>query len=168
MPTIYWDASGLAKRYTEETGREAVDALFLSIPAHRMVATPWTYAETYSILLRRLNSGILNQQAFIAAVTLLQAEIVYAPGFRLLTISDDMIFASLAIMRAHNINSVDAALLSTYLRATRVQPGHQPSVLVTSDKRLERAAGAEHLHVLNPETISADDLSNFLATLVSA
>ena len=39
------------------------------------------------------------------------------------------------------------------------------SVLVASDKRLLRAAKAEGLEVLNPETVQAADIPAFLAAL---
>jgi hypothetical protein len=56
----FWDASALVKRYLLESGSDTVNALFAAVPRDRMVTTPWGYAETYSVLLRRLNGGILD------------------------------------------------------------------------------------------------------------
>ncbi len=49
MPLLFWDASALAKRYTEEVGSDAVDAIFAAVPASSMVTTVWGYAETFFI-----------------------------------------------------------------------------------------------------------------------
>jgi len=61
VPILFWDASGLAKRYSLETGSETVDALFDLLPASSILTTAWSYAETFSILLRRRNDGRLKE-----------------------------------------------------------------------------------------------------------
>ena len=160
---ILWDASGLVKRYYEEPGSETVDALFATPSPHTMRLTPWGYAETYGILLRRLNGGVLRQSTFEAAASNLHAEVLDPSGFDLLTISDVLIFGSLTLMQAHNINSADAAILATYLQFQQSTQAH--SLLVSSDKRLLRAAMAEGLPGLNPEETAPDDVASTLSLL---
>ena len=160
---ILWDASGLVKRYYEEPGSETVDALFATPSPHTMRLTPWGYAETYGILLRRLNGGVLRQSTFEAAASNLHAEVLDPSGFDLLTISDVLIFGSLTLMQAHNINSADAAILATYLKFQ--QSTQAPCLLVSSDKRLLRAAKAERLPGLNPEETAPDDTAATLLLL---
>src|SRR5436305_14974078 len=101
---LFWDASGLAKRYIAEQGSDSVDALFAGVKASDMATTPWGYAETYSILLRRHNNGILDLTSFQNAVVLLQNEVFHNSDFTLSPIIDAMIFASLATMHKHNLN----------------------------------------------------------------
>ena len=84
MPLILWDASGLAKRYTEEAGRATVNAVFAAVPARQMHITPTGYAETYSILLRKHNGGILDLRTFTAATDALRGEVVEDPDFGIL------------------------------------------------------------------------------------
>lgn len=158
---LLWDASGLVKRYYLETGQAAVNEIFSIVPTQEMGVTAWGYAETYSILLRRSNSGALTPSAFRAAKSKLQSEILGDADFEVLSITDTLIFSSLSLMEAHNINSADAAILSTYLqfqRASRV-----PCLLVASDKRLLRAAEAEGLSVLNPEEVTPVEVAGLLA-----
>jgi hypothetical protein len=57
MPTLFWDASGLAERYTEEIGNDTAEALFHQAPAPQMTTTLWGYTETFSLLLRKHNDG---------------------------------------------------------------------------------------------------------------
>ena len=73
MAILFWDASALAKRYAPELGSDTVNTLFDRSAAHEMATTPWGYAETYSILLRRLNGGIVDPADFVIAVTAIQA-----------------------------------------------------------------------------------------------
>src|SRR5260370_7392969 len=82
---LLWDASALVKRYALERGSEAVDALFVEVPLAQMVTTFMGYAETYSVLLRKRNRGDLTEPTFQSAVSLLQAEVLDSPDFRLLT-----------------------------------------------------------------------------------
>jgi hypothetical protein len=163
---LFWDASGLVKRYFLELGSETVDALFAAEPTPEMITTPWGYAETYSILLRRLNGGVIDPATFTAAATALQSEVVDGPDFSLLSIRDEAVFASLLMIRQHNLNAADAAILTTLLEFVRGRsPDAVPCVLVASDRRLLRAASAEGLPTLNPETLAATEVPAFLAAL---
>src|SRR5687768_4012306 len=112
MTLLFWDASALVKRYFPEVGSETVDALFAAVPMPDMATTPWGYAEAYSILLRRLNSGVLDLPSFTTAVTALQAEVVDSTDFGLMSVSDEIIFASIMLMRQQNLNATDAAILT--------------------------------------------------------
>lgn len=152
MAVVFWDASGLAKRYTEEAGRTTVNAVFAAVTSRDMFVTPLGYAETYSILLRKHNRGILDARAFVTATSALRVEVLDDRDFGILSISDSLFFGSLSLMQAHNINSADAAILATYLRFQRSIS--ELCLLVASDKRLLRAAEAEGLTGLNPEEVS--------------
>lgn len=163
MALFVWDANGLAKRYTEETGSETVDALFAAVARTDMASTPWGYAETYSILLRRLNGGILDASSFTAATSALQSEVVDSAEFTLFTVSDTAIFRSVGLMQKHNLNSTDAAILTVVLEVAR-SSNAPVCVLVASDQRLLRAAQAEGLRTLNPETTLVD-VPAFVASL---
>jgi hypothetical protein len=70
-------------------------------------------------------------------------------------------------IRAHSLNVTDAAILSVvldYQNASRPQPG-QRLILITSDQRLMRAANAEGLATVNPETLPLSDLVGILNSL---
>jgi hypothetical protein len=77
----------------------------------------------------------------------------------------DDILDGIESVKRHNLNSTDGAILQAFLRhATSLRP-LGVSVLAASDERLLRAAKAEGLEVLNPETVNAADLPAFLAAL---
>ncbi len=163
MLQVFWDASALSKRYAAEAGSENTDAVWAALPASQMIATFLGYAEAYSILLRKRNRNDLSDAAFAAATSLLRDEIVNSVDFTLLDVDTRDIFAGIALMERHNINSADAVILAAYLRYALAIGGTW--VLVASDKRLLRAASAEGLRTLNPEQTSAADVPAFLASL---
>jgi predicted nucleic acid-binding protein len=166
MALLFWDASALAKRYFGEVGSDTVNALFASLSSQEMASTAWAYAETYSMLLRRLNAGSLTPVAFTTSVTSLQAEVVNDPGFGLLPIDDAAIFASIFLMRKHNLNATDAAILTMLLDYVQsLPPVSRICVLVAADRRLLRAADAEGLKTVNPETLAVADVPSLLAGL---
>src|SRR5438105_11399614 len=104
MALLFWDASALAKRYFAELGSPTVNAIFANRGSHDMASTPWGYSETFSILLRRFHGGALDRPTFTTVTTALQAEVVNSPDFGLLTITDAVVFGSIATMQAHHLN----------------------------------------------------------------
>jgi predicted nucleic acid-binding protein len=166
MALLFWDASALAKRFFGEVGSDTVNALFAGAAPHEMAATPWAYAETYSILVRRLNAGLIDSPTFTTAATTLQAEVVDSPDFGLLPLDDAFIFASVALIRNHSLNATDAAILTMLLDYLQALPlARSACILVAADKRLLRAADAEGLKTLDPEALSVNDVPAFLASL---
>jgi len=165
---ILWDASGLVKRYYSEAGQATVNALFAVVPPQEMSITAWGYLGLCRNLLhpaqtlqqRRARLKRLSS-AFRDARTELQMEALGSPGFVVLSISDALVFGSLSLMAAHNINSADASILATCLRFQRTAA--EPCLLVASDKRLLRAAEAEGLSGLNPEEAAPDGVPGALA-----
>lgn len=129
-----------------------------------MLTTIWGYAETFSILLRRHNGGIIDVAAFAKAAAALENEFIFSSVPMVLTIEDAVVLAGISLMKRHNLNATDAAILALFLRYTR-SVGSPICVLVAADKRLLRAAQAEGLAVIGPETLPAADISAFLASL---
>lgn len=163
MPTLFWDASELAKQYAPEIGHPTALALFAHRPTPRMVTTPWGYMETYSLLLRKRNGGILSSASFASATSALRNDMIILPQFRLLTVTDAAILAGITHIQKHSLNSTDAALLATLLRYARTTG--ETCALVAADTRFCRAAQAEGLAAINPEVVPAADVSAFLAAL---
>jgi predicted nucleic acid-binding protein len=165
MPTLLWDASALIKRNTLEAGSDVVDALFAALPQVTAVATLWGYAETYASLWRKRNRGDISTAFLQSALTLLRSELRLSTDWVFLTIDDAAVLTGIDLLRQHNLNATDAALLATYLRYARSQPAGSPtSVLVAADQRLLRAAGSEGLTTVDPEAVAAADIPAPLAT----
>jgi uncharacterized protein len=165
VPLLFWDASALVKRYLPERGTDTANALFTHPLAPQPATTSWGFAETYSVLLRRFNDGSVDRPTFLALTGSLQAEVVDSGDFDLLAIDDATIFASPLMMRRHNLNATDAAILTMLLGVLPNLPTGDTFALVAADTRLLRAGAAEGLATLNPETVAAADVPAFLAAL---
>ena len=92
---------------------------------------------------------------------LLQTEIIQDPDFVLLSVTDADIMNSLTLMAAHNLNATDSILLAT-LRSYFQSLGRTDCVVISSDKRLLRAAAIEGYHTINPETLGVSDVPSLL------
>jgi predicted nucleic acid-binding protein len=166
LPTLFWDASALVKRYLPEAGSATVNALFTTAPAPDMLTSIWGYVETVAVLGRHRNRGTISAATLAHATSALQSDVFGAACLSLIPIDEPAVLAGVSLIRRHNVNSVDAALLSALLRLLRAGRSLSvPLVLVASDQRLLRAAQAEGLTVLNPEQLPAADVPAFLAGL---
>ena len=164
MAAPFWDASALAKYYISEEGSDSVAAVFEQVPIRSMATSVWSYAETFAILLRRRNAKIITDAVFTKTADQLREQIVDNADMQVLSVLDADVFASLAVMRRHNLNSTDAAILAMLLR-TLPSPVPPDFVLVAADKRLLRAANAEGMKTLDPAALPAPDVAAFLAAL---
>ena len=150
MPLIFRDASALAKRYFHETGSPTANAIFAHASVDSMATTLPNYTETYSILLRRRNSGAISSSAFIAATSSLQSEVMTPTDFSVLSLPDAILLSSLSVIEKHNLNATDAAIL-TLLLAIQAQNTHSSILLISADHRFLRAANREGFEILNSE-----------------
>lgn len=164
MPVLLWDASALAKRYTEETGSATVQALFDAVPMSQMITTIWGYAETFSILLRRRNQGVISARAFVEASSALKRELIDGPEFKILTVDDTAVLAGIDLMLKHNLNATDAAILAMFLRVRRALIADF-LILVAADQRLMRASQHEGLTIIEPERFTVDDVAKLLSNV---
>ncbi|MBC7527820.1 MAG: type II toxin-antitoxin system VapC family toxin [Chthonomonadaceae bacterium] len=163
MPYLLWDASALAKRYTPEAGSDVVEAFFNQVEASCIITTIWGYSETFPILLRRYNGGMMRREAFIGATSSLRSEIIESLETGVLTIDDTTIVSSLDVMQKHNLNSTDAAILTLFLHFASAT--EEPCVLIAADKRLVRSANAEGLKAVDPEVFAVEDVAAYLSSL---
>ncbi len=165
MALVLWDASALAKRFVAEVGTQTVNAVFSSTPRDHMVVNVMGYSETFAALLRKFNQGVLSAVAFNAAQALLRTEVIDDPDFVVLGLEFGDILDGIELIGRHNLNSTDGAILQAFLRYTVASGASMAGVLIASDQRLLRAARAEGLEVLNPETVQPVDEPAFLASL---
>jgi hypothetical protein len=150
---FYLDASALAKRYVPETGSAQVDAILDTVPADRLHVLNVGAGEVVSILVRKRNAGNLSLSDFRQAIASFEAEIVRAADINRVSVTNRLAVSSLPLIVAHSINSTDAVVLKSALAiARKLRASGDDLILVASDLRLLRAAGAEGLGTFDPET----------------
>ncbi len=80
------------------------------------------------------------------------------------SVDDDLIMESIPFIMRHNINSADALYLYQALSLQRLlRPMEHDLVLVASDRRFLRAAEAEGLAVIDPETTEITEAATLLS-----
>jgi hypothetical protein len=162
---LLWDASALAKGYMAEVRSQTANAVFVAIPPAQMVTTIMSDSETVAALVRKLNQRVLDVATSTAAQVGLRNEVIDDPDFLVLGLEFDDILDGIELVKRHNLNSTDGAILQGFLRHAGSLRPLGVSVLAASDQRLLRAAKAEGLEVLHPETVNAADIPAFLAAL---
>jgi predicted nucleic acid-binding protein len=159
MNSFFLDASALSKRYSLEVGAVLIDHLFNRVARDRLMCLMLGAAEVASVLVRRRNAGRLLPARFIQGMLNLSAEIVNNPNFNALAADNDLIAAAVPLIEQHSINSTDAVVLRLSLDlAAQHRAAGDDLVLVTSDRRLLRAAQHERLVTFDPETQTQADL----------
>lgn len=165
MLILLWDASSLTKRYVPEVDRDAVQAIFQAVSRSQMLTTFLGYAETQAVLVRKRNRSVFSEATYIKAASALQKEVGDSDDFGLLDVDSSAIIAGIELIKKHNLNASDAAILITFLRYAELEAeSGSVCVLVCADQRFIRAAEAEGLRTINPETLSADDIPALLAS----
>src|SRR5437773_1042123 len=104
------------------------------------------WAEVISILVRHRNSGRLNAAQYQQAIALFRAAVGLATPVRNLPVDAGLADRAADFIELHSINSTDAILLRSALDLAAVLRARGDDlILVTSDRRLLRAAQAEGL-----------------------
>jgi predicted nucleic acid-binding protein len=148
MRVVYSDPSAWVKRYLAEPGSEVMDAIWAEISRGRGQAVcHWLgFTELVWVLQRRRNVGRLDPLAFTAVYQQFRDDCEQVVWVGL---SWDQVQASVVWIVHHNLNATDALHLQVAL-SQRVSGGGQV-YLVSSDRRLVRAARAEGLVCVDPE-----------------
>ena len=153
MDAFYFDASALAKKYSDEPGTETVNRIFEISPRPRLMCLTIGATEIVSILVRKRNDGRLSREAFSQSLMNLYGEVIDNPQFSMITVDDSTVIGSIGFIIRHSINSTDAIVLASALQINEeLQQQGYKLILVSSDRRLNRAAQGEGLSVFNPES----------------
>lgn len=163
---FFWlDASAYAKRYVEEKGTQLVNHLFECVPLGRMVCLFQGAGEIIFVFVRRRNEGKITTTHFNQLREHFETQFIESDELERVFPTEDQITDSWELIEKHSINSTDAILLQCAIdRVNQLRINGDSLVLVSSDKRLIRAAQNEGLLTFNPET----DLQTSLDVLINS
>ena len=165
MTWYYFDANALAKRYSPEKGTDLISELFRQVSIAQMTCLTLSLLEIMSILVRKKNDGRLSKDTFDQAVINFQAEIIDSDDFVKSAINDNLVLSAFSFIARHSINSTDAVILRSVLNLkARSDANGDRMVLLTSDKRLVKAARNENVIVFDPEVETLASLQTLLTT----
>ncbi len=153
---FFWlDASAYAKRHVAEKGTQLVNYLFTRVPLERMICLFDGGGEVIFVFVRRRNEGKITTTHFNHLREHFETEFVDRDEIEQVFQTKEQVTDSWDLIEKHSINSPDAILLQCALdRTHELRIEGDNLVLVSSDKRLMRAAMIEGLFTFNPETDS--------------
>ena len=152
MRWLYFDANALAKRYSREIGTDLINEIFRCASLSHCTCLSLSILETASILVRKKNDGRLPLAAFDQAIINFRTELIDAPEFIPAAINDSLVSSAYNFIAKHNINSTDAVILRSVLNMKeKLNATGEQLVVLTSDKRLIKAAKSENVDVFDVE-----------------
>jgi predicted nucleic acid-binding protein len=122
---IYFDASALVKRYSEETGLPIVDEVFHYLPLNQITCSGLTALEIASVLVRKRNDGRLSQRSFQQIMIEFKAELIDHAEFSTSPIDNVLLLSALDLIAKHNINATDAVILRSALNLQKSSRGQR-------------------------------------------
>lgn len=150
---FFWlDASACVKRYIVEDGTSLINHLFTSVSLDKMFCLLEGVGEIISVIVRIKNRGGITTEGFNQTKRLFHDEIIHRDEVELVLPTQEQIVTSWGFIERHSLNSTDAILLQCALdRVSTLLPNGVNLILVSSDKRLLRAAQNEGLLTFDPE-----------------
>lgn len=160
---LYFDASALSKRYSQEPGASLVDEAFRLVPAGQMMISALGILEVASILRRMRNDGRLPVVLYKQVVAEFNNEVITSGRFLTPEINNQIAISALSLISKHNLNASDVVILRSAINTQNaLRKQGDDLMLWTSDNRLVRAAVAEGITVFNPERDSITLLQQLL------
>jgi uncharacterized protein len=139
----YFDTSALVKRFVDEAGSAAVDALIAEGPTATATVA---FAEVYAGLARKRRARELTEAAYRSACRQFETE---WPAYVRVALRDDVLLLARDLIQRHPLRGFDAIHLASALTLKIALT--EDMTFVASDERLLTAAKAERLKGTNPE-----------------
>src|SRR5262249_709497 len=134
-----------------------------NVPAERLMCLNLGMLEVISVFVRRSNAGLLTSSELNQALTDFRTEVMDAVPFAKVVLTGPTVLAAIPLIQTYSVNSTDALVLRSALDAgVTLRAAGNDLVLVSSDKRLVKAAQAEGLRTFDPETQTQADLDALL------
>lgn len=142
---IFFDASAAAKRYFREIGSDRVDELWSGLEFFSSLAI--LHCELASALNRKLRERALPPGAYHTLKEQIREDMMKIWA---VPVNAELIGVSVRLLDSHPLKALDSLYLAGGLSLH--QSSKEPVLFVSADRQLLRAAQAEGLRALNPET----------------
>ena len=141
----YLDTSALVKRFVSEAGSREVQSLLTG--GEPIASATIAYAELYSGLTRRHREGFLSQLQYRLACGRFERDWMALVKVEL---GAEILSSARGLIQRHSLRAFDAIHLASALGLQAA--ANEPVTFVAVDQRLLRAAVAERVKTVNPET----------------
>jgi predicted nucleic acid-binding protein len=147
MPAIYYlDTSALVKRYHPERGTAHLDTVFADADATFIIASI-TIAEVTSALARKREAGEVSEEGLRRTLSKFSEDLI--GEIWILDLERHHIRRAQELILTHGLRTLDSLQLSLLLVVRDLSP-----VFLCSDVRLQVAANAEGIPVVDPSAVA--------------
>ncbi len=152
MTVYFCDSSALVKCYIQEPGSAWTRTLLDPIAGHHLYLAAITGVEVIAAVTRRLRRGDITATDGAAAVAPFRQD--FAQRYRLIDLTPLLIARAMTLAELHSLRGYDAVQLATAveIHGRGLALGLPALTLVSADGELNRAAQAEGLIVVDPNT----------------
>jgi predicted nucleic acid-binding protein len=149
MAAYFCDASGIAKRYLQETGTAWVQALADPAAGNYLYLARITAVEVVSAVTRRQRGGHLSAALATAILAQFRQDLA---AYGIVEITTALLSHAMTLAETHGLRAYDAVQLAAVmeLQASRTAGGLAPITVVSSDQDLNAAVTASGLLVEDP------------------
>ena len=150
MAILFFDSSGLVKRYIAEPGSAWIQGITDPASGNECYLAQISGAEVVSAVTRRMRRGDLTPADATTALT--EFEVDFAQNLVLLENSLPRIRDAMVLIHRHSLRGYDAVQLAValHLRDRCRTFGRPDPTMITADRELNAAALAEGLAVDDP------------------
>jgi uncharacterized protein len=152
MADYYFDTSALAKRYVLEPGSEWVRQRLAPTTGHVAYIVRVTGAEVVAALALRRRMGTILPTEASAAIALFRTD--FGRRYAVIEVSAALVSRAMTLAERHSLRGYDSVQLAAALMAqtSLIAAGYRLDSFVSADSRLNAAALAEGLTVIDPTT----------------
>lgn len=150
MKGYYLDASGLVKRYVDETGSKWLRTLVNAEPRPLLFTSRLTIVEVTSAFARRVREGTFPLSDFTTVRDAFRADCLN--DYQIMAPDLAVVDLACQFLERHPLRAYDAIHLATAISAQRflVSKGYFSLTFVSADQSLNEAAEIEELEVDDP------------------
>ena len=153
MNYFWLDANAIAKRYVVEKGTPLINYFFTNVSADRIICLFDSMDEARFAIGKHKNRGDITVSEFNQAIRQLGVEVINSSKVLQVEATSDQKIAARQLIDDYSINSTDSYILQCALdKANELRADGHNLIMVSSDKRLIRAAQNEELFTFDPET----------------
>ena len=164
MNYFWLDANAIVKQYVKEKrGTPLINYLFTRVSLNQILCLFDSMGEVYSAIARKANNVEITIAAHNQAIQRFETQFIRGGKVKKVNATENQKFAAWQFIgahpSAHNINTTDAHILRCALdKADELRTARDDLILVSSDRRLLKAADKEGLLIFDPENGTKIDL----------
>ena len=149
MAVLFFDSSGLVKRYIAETGTAWVTGLLRASAANNIFIANITGIEVASAIARRLKTGSISQTTAGKASNRFKRD--FAKRFIVVDLTTQIVQQGILLAEKHGLRGYDTTQLAVALAVKNrlLQSGIISLTFISADNDLNQAAQAEGLTIDN-------------------